>query len=119
LDKKFLDKMHKLLLAQKKGIVSALLAGKAEYIEIGEGKEENKDPVDTASDDIDRTMLEVLSSAELNRLKRIEAAILRIKQGKYGNCIKCGQPIPKDRLEAMPSALMCVKCKSVEERRSR
>jgi len=119
LDKKFLDKMLKLLLAQKKEIVSTLLAEKQEYKEISEGKEETKDPVDTASDDIDRTLIEVRGSAELNRLKAIDAAISRINQGKYGNCIKCGQPIPKNRLEAMPSALMCINCKSLEERRNR
>jgi RNA polymerase-binding protein DksA len=119
MDKKFVDKMEKVLTAQKKGIVSALLSDKEEYKEIAEGIERPKDAVDYASDDIDRNLLEALGSAELKRLRGIDSAISRIKQGKYGNCIKCGQAIPKDRLEAMPSALMCINCKSAEERKNR
>ncbi|MDR2864839.1 MAG: TraR/DksA family transcriptional regulator [Spirochaetaceae bacterium] len=119
MDKKFLEKMEKILLAQKKEIVLSLLADKEEFKEIASGIENPKDPVDNASDDIDRNMLEVLGSVELKRLKAIDSAISRIKQGKYGSCIKCGQSIPKDRLEAIPSALMCIDCKSAEERRNR
>ncbi|MDR3325203.1 MAG: TraR/DksA family transcriptional regulator [Spirochaetaceae bacterium] len=119
MDKKFIDKMERVLSAQKKEIVSALLADREEYKEIAGGLERPKDPVDYASDDIDRNLLEALGSAELKRLKGIDSAISRIKQGKYGNCIKCGQPIPKSRLEAMPSALMCIDCKSAEERKTR
>jgi RNA polymerase-binding transcription factor DksA len=75
--------------------------------------------VDTASDDIDRKMIEAIGSQELKRLKLIESALSRIQQGKYGLCIKCGKRIPQERLEAMPYALMCVECKTAEERRNR
>jgi RNA polymerase-binding protein DksA len=119
MDKKFLDKVEKTLLAQKKEIISSLLSDNEEFKEIAGGIEHPKDPVDYASDDIDRNLLEVLGSAELKRLKSIDSAISRIKHGKYGNCIKCGQPIPKSRLEAMPSALMCIECKSADERKNR
>jgi RNA polymerase-binding protein DksA len=80
---------------------------------------EPKDMVDIASDDIDRKMIEAIGAKELKRLKQIDAALTRIKQGKYGRCVKCGAAIPQDRLEAIPYALMCIKCKSVEERRNR
>ncbi|MDR3302666.1 MAG: TraR/DksA C4-type zinc finger protein [Spirochaetaceae bacterium] len=119
MEKKFLDKVEKTLLAQKKEIISSLLSDKAEFNEIADGLEHSKDAVDYASDDMDRNLLEVLGSTELKRLRSIDSAISRIKQGKYGNCIKCGQTIPKSRLEAMPSALMCIECKSAEERKNR
>jgi RNA polymerase-binding protein DksA len=118
-DKKFLDKIEKMLIAQKKDIINALMSDKADMEEIADTLESPKDPVDYASDDIDRTLIEVIGSNDLKRLKTIDAAITRIKQGKYGSCIKCGQAIPKTRLEALPYALMCVNCKEAEERRNR
>jgi RNA polymerase-binding protein DksA len=78
-----------------------------------------KDFADLASDDIDRKMIEAIGSADLKRLKAIDSAITRIKQGKYGLCVRCGKKIPQERLEAMPYALMCIECKSAEERRNR
>jgi RNA polymerase-binding transcription factor DksA len=64
-------------------------------------------------------MIEAIGSQDSKRLKRIDGALTRIKQGKYGLCIKCGKRIPQDRLEAIPYALMCVECQSADERRNR
>jgi RNA polymerase-binding protein DksA len=119
MDKKMITKMEKILVALKKEIVNELISGKEEFKEIVGNIEIPKDAVDTASDDIDRNMIEALGSAELRRIRAIDAAISRIKQGKYGFCIKCGSAIPHDRLEAIPYALMCISCKTAEERRNR
>ncbi len=118
IDQEFLDKMETALLALKAEIVDALVASSEEFKEIMEG-EEPKDLADIASDDTDRKMIEAIGTQELKRLKLIESAITRIKQGKYGHCIKCGKRIPQDRLIAIPYALMCIECKSEEERRNR
>jgi len=118
IDQEFLDKMETSLLALKAEIVNALVASSEEFKEIME-VEEPKDLVDVASDDMDRKMIEAIGTQELKRLKLIESAITRIKQGKYGHCIKCGKRIPQDRLIAIPYALMCIDCKSEEERRNR
>jgi len=118
IDQEFLDRMEGSLLALKTEIVNNLIASNEDFKEIMDG-EEPKDLADIASDDIDRKMIEAIGSAELKRLKLIESAITRIKQGKYGHCIKCGKRIPQDRLIAIPYALMCIECKSEEERRNR
>jgi len=118
IDQEFLDKMETALLALKAEIVNALVASSEEFKEIME-VEEPKDLADIASDDMDRKMIEAIGTQELKRLKLIESAITRIKQGKYGHCIKCGKRIPQDRLIAIPYALMCIECKSEEERRNR
>jgi len=112
----FVDNMEQSLLALKAEIVDTLIASSNDFKEIVEGMDP-KDLADIASDDIDRRMIEALGSQELKRLKLIDSALTRIKQGKYGYCIKCNKRIPKDRLEAIPYALMCVECKSNEERR--
>jgi len=118
IDQEFLDKMENSLVALKTEIVNNLIASNEDFKEIMDG-EEPKDLADIASDDIDRKMIEAIGSAELKRLKAIESAITRIKQGKYGHCIKCGKRIPQDRLIAIPYALMCIECKSEDERRNR
>jgi DnaK suppressor protein len=49
-------------------------------------------------------------------LARVDRALNRIDQGTYGACLKCGAPIPPERLEAIPFAELCVECKKQEER---
>ncbi len=56
--------------------------------------------------------LEALGHASENEVVQIRLAIERIKNGTYGNCAKCGIPIPDDRLEAVPYATRCVSCAS-------
>jgi len=114
----FVEKMEQSLLALKAEIIENLIAGNKDFKEIVEGMDP-KDFADIASDDIDRKMIEVIGFQELKQLRLIESALTRISQGKYGHCIKCEKRIPPDRLEAIPYALMCVECKSEEERRNR
>jgi RNA polymerase-binding protein DksA len=118
MDQEFLERMEQSLSDLKKEIVANLIVGNEDFKEIVEGMDP-KDLADIASDDIDRKMIEALGSQELKRLKLIDSALTRIKQGKYGLCIKCGKKIPQDRLEAIPYALMCIDCKTAEERRNR
>jgi len=114
----FVEQMEQSLLDLKSEIIETLIAGNKDFKEIVEGMDP-KDFADIASDDIDRKMIEVIGSQELKQLRLIESALTRISQGKYGYCIKCEKRIPPDRLEAIPYALMCVGCKSEEERRNR
>ena len=114
----FTDEMERSLLGKKSEIINNLVAGSNDFKEIVEGMDP-KDLADIASDDIDRKMIETLGAQELKHLKLIDSALTRIKQGKYGFCIKCDRRIPPDRLEVIPEALMCIECKTAEERRSR
>jgi len=57
------------------------------------------------------TRLPVEYSLE-TRLRDINLALEKIKKGKYGLCEKCGQKIPKERLEVCPEARFCLKCAS-------
>lgn len=117
MDKKFLDKMEKVLIAQKSLILSELISSN-EDIRAAYGNGEQGDLADIAGDDIDRRLLEARGMVELTRLKSIDAAISRIRQGRYGVCVKCGKPIPKDRLEVLPYTVMCIECKTVDERKN-
>jgi DnaK suppressor protein len=50
-------------------------------------------------------------------LTQTERALVRIESETYGTCESCGEPIGKARLQAFPSATLCVRCKQREERR--
>ena len=114
----FIEKMEKILADQKMEIVSNLMASNEGFKEIVDAMDP-KDVVDIASDDIDRKMIEAIGSHDLKRLRMIDSALTRIQQGKYGLCMKCSTKIPRERLEAMPYALMCIECKTAEEKRNR
>ncbi len=45
------------------------------------------------------------------RLKDVDSALEKIKNGTYGTCEKCGNEIDDDRLQAFPEARTCTKCK--------
>jgi DnaK suppressor protein len=50
-------------------------------------------------------------------LASVERALERIDDGTYGKCRRCGEAIPEQRLEAMPTAELCIACKEWEEGR--
>jgi DnaK suppressor protein len=60
-----------------------------------------------------------ISAAVQMRLKKtdsklsraIDDALTRIRQGRFGICEECGQPISRARLEAVPWARRCKECK--------
>ena len=117
-ERDFVARMEKSLTELKREIVENLLTSNDDFKEIVEAMDP-KDLADVASDDNDRKMIEAIGAQELKRLRMIDSALTRIKQGKYGLCIKCGKKIPHPRLEALPYALMCVECKAADERRNR
>lgn len=61
-----------------------------------------------------------LNFADIDRdaqeLRRIDGALRRIKEGTFGTCVECGQPIPVARLRAEPSAARCVNCQELYEK---
>ncbi|KPV39192.1 hypothetical protein AN478_13025 [Thiohalorhabdus denitrificans] len=44
--------------------------------------------------------------------QRIRGALQRIESGDYGYCVRCQEPIGAGRLEADPSATLCIECAS-------
>jgi RNA polymerase-binding transcription factor len=48
--------------------------------------------------------------------ERIDKALAKLDEGTYGLCDRCGKPIEKVRLKALPYANLCLKDKRAEER---
>ena len=118
MEKEFTERMKESLMKLKKEIIEKLIAESSEFREIVEDLDP-KDLVDIAADDIDRKTLEAMGTQEIKRLRLIDSALARIENGKYGLCAKCNKKIPAERLEAIPYALMCIECKTSDERRNR
>ena len=118
MDKIFVANMERILPELKQKIFDNLAQEDEEFKEIVKDKEP-KDLGDIAASDIDRNTLEALEAQEIKRLNLIDSALARIKNERYGVCMSCGQKIPRERLEAIPYALLCIKCKASEELKSR
>lgn len=49
-------------------------------------------------------------------LDKVRSALRRLDAGTYGTCERCGKPIDKARLKALPYSVLCIDCKKLEER---
>lgn len=58
-----------------------------------------------------------LEENERFELDELRAALKRFDDGTYGTCTRCGIDIPTERLEAVPTARLCMPCKQAEETR--
>ncbi|MPM70766.1 RNA polymerase-binding transcription factor DksA [bioreactor metagenome] len=52
---------------------------------------------------------------ERKLIKKIDETLGRIESGDYGFCDKCGVEIGIKRLEARPTATLCIDCKTLDE----
>lgn len=65
---------------------------------------------DVASDLLEHELDVSLEHATRLRLAEVEAALARLRSGRYGRCETCGQPIDQARLRALPWTRQCVSC---------
>jgi RNA polymerase-binding transcription factor len=71
---------------------------------------------DIATATFDREMANTLEENSNHVLGAIDAALQRIEAGTFGICERCGNPIPAERLDALPWATLCIDCKRKQER---
>jgi DnaK suppressor protein len=74
-----------------------------------------KDSVDMSLMDINKEMALRLGERESQAVADIDQALLRIREGSYGVCARCGQVIDERRLEAVPTARYDAKCQAIIE----
>ena len=83
------------------------------YLQIADSVRELEDEsfadliVDVGLAEIDR---------DLDELRAIDAALLRVADGSYGVCEACDRPIDVKRLNLTPQALRCIDCQTIFER---
>lgn len=57
-----------------------------------------------------RHVTRMLTSAAEAALVEISAALCRLDDGTYGICEHCGEPVPVERLEVLPTSRLCTPC---------
>ena len=77
------------------------------------------DPNDRASQESDMSLELRNRDRERKLIKKIDETIGRIDAGEYGYCDSCGVEIGLKRLEARPTATLCIDCKTLDEMRER
>jgi len=50
------------------------------------------------------------------QLALVDEALVRLDDGTFGMCVRCGQPIAPERLEALPWAARCIDCQRLAAR---
>ncbi len=94
------------------------------YERVRELRHEQEEDVDQdPGDEIDRARATTdtethasLIASEEERLRFIDEALGRVEQGRYGICAGCREPIPAERLRALPFAVYCVECQQKRHR---
>lgn len=74
-----------------------------------------KDSSDLSVMDVNKELSLRLGERESRAVADIDQALLRIKEGSYGVCARCGQPIDERRLEALPTARYDAACQRLIE----
>lgn len=77
------------------------------------------DPNDRASQESDMTLELRNRDRERKLIKKIDEIIGKIDSGDYGYCESCGIEIGLKRLEARPTATLCIDCKTLDEIREK
>ena len=77
------------------------------------------DPNDRASQESDMTLELRNRDRERKLIKKIDETLRNIDSGDYGYCEGCGIEIGLKRLEARPTATLCIDCKTLDEMREK
>jgi len=114
---RFLEEQRGLLLAERLTYVEQAEALKAEAESLAEEMEPGDVQFDEESGEggtttVDRERDLALSAQALSAIEEIDHALAKIENGTYGLCERCHNPIPRQRLKALPQARLCVPCKS-------
>ena len=108
-------KQHELLTTEKQRLITELellqtTASSAEERREGSpfGKREEE-----ATETLELEKRLVLENRLRQEMAAIDHALQKFEKGTYGLCDNCGQTIDPDRLEALPQATLCMKCKAL------
>ena len=58
----------------------------------------------------ERSQVGSLVEQAKEQLDEVDAALIRLESGRYGTCESCGDAIAEGRLEARPTARLCIRC---------
>ncbi len=77
----------------------------------GSNADDEHDP-EGATIAFERAQLASVLRLTTDDLAEVDAALSRVRDGRYGTCERCGAPISPARLDARPTARLCIACAS-------
>jgi len=75
-----------------------------------------QDIADKAASSYNKEFLFHQSNADRQLLQMVETALVRLREGSFGECISCGKEINPKRLEAVPWTRHCIECQEKLEK---
>ncbi len=108
-----LEHFRSLLIAQLGQATENIREGQANALELSD--DGVKDSSDLSLMDVNKELALRLGERESQMVADIDQALLRIKEGSYGICARCGKPIDERRLEAVPTARYDAACQALIE----
>ena len=115
MDAERLEHFRRILTEQLRQHTEQVRDNQAAALEFGAPDDGVKDTLDMSLQDANQELALRLGERESQIVADIDQALLRIDEGSYGVCARCGQPIPEARLEAMPTARYDAACQSALE----
>lgn len=110
MDSKKLEHFRSILLEQLKQHTENVRGNQADALE---SKDDGvKDSVDMSLLDVNQELSLRLGERESQMVADIDQALLRIEEGTYGVCARCGKTIDERRLEAVPTARYDAACQA-------
>ena len=103
----------RILLSQLQGHTDHVRADQAAALELSD--DGVKDTVDMSLMDVNKELAFRLGERESQMIADIDQALLRIQEGSYGVCARCGKLIDERRLEAVPTARYDAACQTLIE----
>jgi DnaK suppressor protein len=115
MDEKKLDHFRNILLEQLRQRSESVRENQADALEMAAADDGVKDVADMSLQDVSQEIEYRLSERESQMVADIDQALLRIDEGSYGVCARCGQDIPEARLDAVPTARYDAPCQALIE----
>ncbi len=115
MDEKRLDHYRNLLLEELRRHNDNARANQADALEMAGTDDGVKDVADMSLIDHNQEIEYRLSERESQMIADIDQALLRIDEGTYGTCARCGKEIPERRLDALPTARYDAECQALIE----
>jgi DnaK suppressor protein len=110
-----LDHYRQILLEQLRQHTELARGNQSDALEMAAADDGVKDVADQSVKDVNQEIEYRLSERESQLIADIDQALLRIDEGSYGVCARCGKDIPERRLDALPTARYDAECKSLIE----
>jgi len=113
MNKRAVEKLKGLLVEQRREIEAEVRSHGG--VKADESNSDFRDPEDRAAGLGEVWVDNAIAGRDVNLLEKIDFALQRMEEGTYEQCAGCGEKIPLERLQAKPSASLCVRCQAAKE----